>query len=94
MAVPYVGGALEAQIVDIIRTGTCVQLDQFRCSRSVALPPRGRQPLSETRRLPELSTSRFPTYSLISRRHVNLEAKHTATAIAPNCLRSSCVRMR
>jgi hypothetical protein len=33
VAVPYVGGALEAQIVDIIRTGTCTQLLQFRCER-------------------------------------------------------------
>ena len=31
MAVPYVGSALEGLIVDLIRTGTCVQLEQFRC---------------------------------------------------------------
>ena len=30
VAVPYVGGALEALIVQLIRTGTCTQLEQFR----------------------------------------------------------------
>ena len=37
VAVPYIGGALEAQIIDIIRTGTCVQLQQFRCGGNVHL---------------------------------------------------------
>ena len=32
-AVPYVGGALEGLIVELLRTGTCVQLEQFRCGR-------------------------------------------------------------
>ena len=31
-ALPYVGGALEAQIVDLLRTGTCTQLEQFKCA--------------------------------------------------------------
>jgi len=31
-AVPYVGGALEGLIVELLRTGTCVQLEQFRCA--------------------------------------------------------------
>ena len=55
VAVPYVGGALEAQIVDIIRTGTCTQLEQFRCKRNILLPPRCCRPVLSNRLPGELS---------------------------------------